>query len=83
MIKQQRLSGTFVASMVLAVSLVLFPGTALAFGCAEHFAAVQSVFDKVVEDMDGMGLDPRTTSQLEELLGQARTYLADAISTIR
>jgi hypothetical protein len=38
MIKQQRLSGTFIASMVLAVSLVLFPGTALAFGYAEHFA---------------------------------------------
>jgi len=30
MIKQQRLSGTFIASIVLAVSLVLFPGTALA-----------------------------------------------------
>jgi hypothetical protein len=62
MIKQQRLAGPFAASLVLAVSLVVLPGTAFAFGCAEHFAAAQAAIDKVVEGMDGMGLDPRTTS---------------------
>lgn len=67
------------AMMVILAVGVLIPFGAYAFECPKHFKATQQVIDKVIQDMKGMGMMPKSEIALvHALLDDAKTWLKSA-----
>ena len=66
------------AAMMVIVSL-LIPFGAYAFECPKHFKATQQAIDKLIQDMKGMGMMPKSeTALVHSLLDDAKTWLQSA-----
>ena len=67
------------AMMVIFVVGLLIPFGAYAFECPKHFKAAQQTIDKVIQDMKGMGMMPKSeTALVHALLDDAKTWLQSA-----